>query len=180
MSPELGVKNIIKSIIQIKLVEMKNKLLYTPDSWGLIVLRIVLGLVVFPHGAQKLLGWFGGYGFTGSMNYFTQTVGLPWVVGFIVILLEFFGAIALIIGFATRIVATLYIAIAIGIISTSSIQHGFFMNWFGNQGGEGYEYFLLWIGMAIVLVISGGGKYSVDRLLLTANPGIARIAGRKI
>lgn len=125
-----------------------------------------LGLVVFPHGAQKLLGWFGGYGFAGSMTYFTDTVGVPWIVGFIVIMLEFFGAIALIIGFATRIIAVLYIAVAIGIIFTSSIQHGFFMNWFGNQGGEGYEYFLLWIGMAVALVINGSGRYSVDKLLV--------------
>lgn len=145
---------------------MKNKLFNTTDSWSLIVLRVVLGLVVFPHGAQKLLGWFGGYGFAGSMTYFTDTVGVPWIVGFIVIMLEFFGAIALIIGFATRIIAVLYIAVAIGIIFTSSIQHGFFMNWFGNQGGEGYEYFLLWIGMAVALVINGSGRYSVDKLLV--------------
>lgn len=150
---------------------MKNKLFNTTDSWAIIVLRVVLGLVVFPHGAQKLLGWFGGYGFAGSMNYFTGTVGLPWIVGFIVILLEFFGAIALIIGFATRIIAVLYIAVAIGIIFTASIQYGFFMNWFGNQGGEGYEFFLLWIGMAAALVINGGGKYSVDRLFLKTNAG---------
>jgi putative oxidoreductase len=144
---------------------MKNKLFSTTDSWTPIVLRFVLGLVIFPHGAQKLLGWFGGYGFAGSMNYFTDTVDLPWIIGFLVIILEFFGAIALIAGIATRIISVLYIAIAIGIIFTSSIQYGFFMNWFGNQGGEGYEYFLLWIGMAIGLVVSGGGKYSVDRLL---------------
>ncbi len=120
---------------------MKNKLFNTTDSWGLIVLRVVLGLVIFPHGAQKLLGWFGGYGFTGSMNYFTETVGLPWIVGFVVILLEFFGAIALIIGFATRIIGILYIAVAIGIIFTSSVQHGFFMNWFGNQAEKAMNTF---------------------------------------
>ena len=148
---------------------MKNKLFKTADTWTPIVLRVILGLVVFPHGAQKLLGWFGGYGFSGSMKYFTNTVELPWVVGFLVIILEFFGAIALIAGIATRIISVLYIAIAIGIMFTSSIQYGFFMNWFGNQGGEGYEYFLLWIGMAIGLVINGGGKYSVDKLLLKPN-----------
>lgn len=150
---------------------MKNKLFNTTDSWGLVVLRVALGLVIFPHGAQKLLGWFGGYGFTGSMNYFTDTVGLPWIVGFLVIILEFFGAIALIIGFATRIIAVLYVGVALGIIFTASIQHGFFMNWFGNQAGEGYEYFLLWIGMAIALVINGGGKYAVDKLFSTTEAG---------
>lgn len=148
---------------------MKNKLFTTSESWTLIVLRVILGLVIFPHGAQKLLGWFGGYGFSGSMNYFTDTVGLPWMVGFLVIILEFFGAIALIAGIATRIIAVLYIAIAIGIIFTSSIQYGFFMNWFGNQAGEGYEYFLLWIGMAVTLLVNGGGKYSIDKLLVKSN-----------
>jgi putative oxidoreductase len=148
---------------------MKNKLFNTPDSWTPLVLRIILGLVVFPHGAQKLLGWFGGYGFSGSMNYFTETVGLPWIIGFLVIILEFFGAIALIIGIATRIISVLYIAIAIGIIFTSSIQHGFFMNWFGNQRGEGYEYFLLWIGLAVALAMNGGGRHSIDKLLVKPN-----------
>ena len=148
---------------------MKNKLFNTSDSWTMVVLRVVLGLVVFPHGAQKLLGWFGGYGFSGSMNYFTNTVGLPWIIGFLVIILEFFGALALIAGVTTRILAAFYIVIAIGIIFTSSIQYGFFMNWFGNQGGEGYEYFLLWIGIAIVLLFNGGGKYSFDKLLSERN-----------
>ena len=148
---------------------MKNKLFNTSDSWTMVVLRVVLGLVVFPHGAQKLLGWFGGYGFSGSMNYFTNTVGLPWIIGFLVIILEFFGALALIAGVTTRILAAFYIVIAIGIIFTSSIQYGFFMNWFGNQGGEGYDYFLLWIGIAIVLLFNGGGKYSFDKLLSERN-----------
>lgn len=144
---------------------MTNRIFYTRDSWSTMVLRLFLGAVVFPHGAQKLLGWFGGYGFTGSMNYFTDTVGLPWAIGFIVILLEFFGAIALVAGLATRIIAMLFIFIAIGIIFTSSLPYGFFMNWFGNQGGEGYEFFLLWIAIAAALVINGGGKYSLDRLI---------------
>jgi len=148
---------------------MKNKLFNTSDSWTMVVLRVVLGLVVFPHGAQKLLGWFGGYGFSGSMNYFTNTVGLPWIIGFLVIILEFFGALALIAGVTTRIMAAFYIVIAIGIIFTSSIQYGFFMNWFGNQAGEGYEYFLLWIGLALALLLNGAGKYSLDRQFLNRN-----------
>src|SRR5689334_14178202 len=80
------------NFIHIKLNKMKNKLFITNDSWSMVILRVVLGLVVFAHGAQKLFGWFGGYGFEGSMNYFTNTVGLPWIIGFIVIILEFFGA----------------------------------------------------------------------------------------
>jgi putative oxidoreductase len=146
---------------------MKNKLFNTPDSWTMAIIRVFLGLVVFPHGAQKLLGWFGGYGFEGTMNYFTQTVGLPWIVGVTVTILEFFGAIALILGIGTRVVASAYLVLAIGIVFTSHIEHGFFINWFGTQSGEGYEYFLLWIAMALALVVNGAGKFSLDRIVLT-------------
>ena len=145
---------------------MKGKLLETPNSWTIAIIRIVLGIAVFPHGAQKLLGWFGGYGFDGTMNYFTTTLGLPWIIGFLVIILESFGAIALIVGAGTRIVAAAYIVLALGIVFTAHIQHGFFINWFGNQMGEGYEYFLLWIAMAIALVLNGAGKFSIDRFVL--------------
>lgn len=145
---------------------MKNKIFGTSESFAPLVIRIMLGIVVFPHGAQKLLGWFGGYGFSGTMGFFTDTVGLPWLIGFLVILLESIGAIALIAGIASRIIAVSYLLLALGIILSSHIQHGFFMNWFGNQAGEGYEYFLLWIGMAASLTITGAGKYSIDGKLI--------------
>jgi putative oxidoreductase len=145
---------------------MKQKLFNTSDSWTTTIIRLILGLVIFPHGAQKLLGWFGGYGFNGTMNFFTETVGLPWIIGFLVIVIEFFGSLALIVGFGTRIIAASYIALAIGIMFTSHIQNGFFINWYGNQAGEGFEYFILWIGMSIPLFLDGGGKYAADRLLL--------------
>lgn len=146
---------------------MKNIIFNTSDSLSPLAIRLLLGLVIFPHGAQKLFGWFGGYGFTGTMGFFTETIGLPWLIGFFIILLESFGAIALISGFATRLMATLFLFLSIGIVFSSHIQHGFFMNWFGNQQGEGYEYFILWIGMAISLIITGAGKYSFDRQLLS-------------
>jgi putative oxidoreductase len=144
---------------------MKNKLFGTNDSFAPFLLRVLLAIVVFPHGAQKLFGWFGGYGFSGTMGFFTETVGLPWVIGFLVIVLESVGAIALLIGVATRLVAISYTVLAIGIAVTSHIQNGFFMNWFGNQSGEGIEYFMLWIGIALALTILGGGKYSLDKLI---------------
>jgi len=97
------------------------------------------------------------------MGFFTETVGLPRIIGFLVIVLESIGAIALLAGFATRIVAFCYILLALGITFTSHFENGFFMNWFGNQVGEGYEYFILWIGIAIALTIIGGGKYSIDK-----------------
>jgi putative oxidoreductase len=114
---------------------------------------------------MKLLGWFGGFGFTGTMNYFTGSLHLPWIIGFLVIIIEFVGSLMLIAGLATRFVAALVIINFIGIIVSTHIPYGFFINWFGNQKGEGYEYHLLIIGMAASLLVSGAGKLSIDKLL---------------
>ena len=143
---------------------MKN-IIKTNGDWAGLLLRLTIAIVIFPHGAQKLLGWFGGYGFTGTMNFFTTTVGLPSIIGFLVILLEFFGSILLVLGLGSRIIAMSMIALFIGIIFTSHIQNGFFMNWFGNQKGEGYEYFLLLIGLSAALLLNGSGKLSLDKFL---------------
>ena len=86
------------------------------------------------------------------MNYFTEIVGLPWIIGFLVIVIEFFGSIALVVGIGTRIIAASYIILAFGIMFTSHVQHGFFINWYGNQAGEGFEYFILWIAVSIALL----------------------------
>jgi len=145
---------------------MKYKLFETGESYAPLVLRTVLGSVVLMHGMQKLLGWFGGFGFSKTMLFFTESVGLPWIMGFSVILLETAGAVALIAGIGTRIVSLAYIMLPLGMIFTTHLKNGFFMNWFGTLKGEGYEYFILWIGMALALFITGGGKYSVDRILL--------------
>jgi putative oxidoreductase len=138
------------------------KVLQTKDSLVLTITRIMLGLVLFPHGAQKLLGWFGGYGFEGTMGFLTGMMNLPWILAFLVIIIEFFGALALIFGMATRLVSAAIIALFTGIIFTTHGQFGFFMNWGGQQGGEGYEYHLLVIAMAVSLLIGGAGKWSVD------------------
>lgn len=144
---------------------MLLKFIRTEENYSTTILRIMLGILLFPHGAQKMFGWFGGYGFSGTMNFFTGTVGLPWIIGFLVILIEFFGSIFLITGFAVRLTAVAVIADMIGIIFKAHVQNGFFMNWFGNQGGEGYEYHLLIITMSVVLLISGAGKFSLDNVL---------------
>ena len=149
---------------------MKYKLLNTQDSWELVILRVILGLVIFPHGAQKLLGWFGGYGFLGTMNYFSDIVGLPWIIRLLVIVLEFFGAIALIAGIGTRIIAALYIILALGTMFSSHVQHGFFINWYGKHAGEGFEFSLLWIASAAALLLDGAGKYSLDKLIMKQYP----------
>ncbi len=140
-------------------------LFQTSDNFSYWIPRIILGLVILPHGAQKLLGWFGGFGFTNTMTYFTQTAGLPWIIAFLVIMGESFGALGLIFGFLTRLSAFGMICIMLGAIITVHSPNGFFMNWFGKQAGEGFEYHLLVIGICIPLLISGGGKYSVDGLL---------------
>jgi len=142
-----------------------KKIFQTNENTTATIIRIVLGLIMFPHGAQKMLGWFGGYGFNGTMGFLTGTVGLPWIMAFLVIAIEFFGSIALIVGFATRVVAVGIISLFAGIIFTSHLQNGFFMNWAGNLKGEGYEYHLLVIGMAVALLVSGAGKWSVDYVL---------------
>ena len=142
-----------------------KKIFGTNENYTATIIRIVLGVVLFPHGAQKLLGWFGGYGFNGTMGFLTGAIGLPWILALLVILIEFFGAIALIFGFATRIVAVGIISLFTGIIFTAHLAHGFFINWSGQQQGEGYEYHLLIIGMAIALLVSGAGKWSIDYAL---------------
>ncbi|MBC7640994.1 MAG: DoxX family protein [Flavobacterium sp.] len=144
---------------------MKNKIFNTNNDLTGLITRLTLGLILFPHGAQKMLGMFGGYGFIGTINYFTGTLHLPWIIGFLVIIIEFVGALCFIIGFASRIWSSLTIILFIGIIFTSHLDNGFFMNWFGNQKGEGYEYHLLIIGLSLATLINGSGKYSVDRLI---------------
>ena len=140
-------------------------LFQTNNNFSYWVPRVMLGCVMFPHGAQKLLGWFGGFGFTNTMTYFTQTSGFPWVIAFLIIMGESLGSLGLIVGFFTRLSALGLICIMVGAIITVHIPNGFFMNWFGKQAGEGFEYHLLVIGMSIPLLISGGGKYSVDALI---------------
>ena len=137
----------------------------TDDSWAGLILRIGLGVVIFAHGAQKLLGWFGGNGFEGTMGFFTNNMGLPWLVAFLVIIGESLGSLGLIVGFLTRFTAASFIVIMIGAIATVHWPYGFFINWFGRQQGEGFEYHLLVIAMSAALVAIGGGKWAVDGVI---------------
>jgi putative oxidoreductase len=137
----------------------------TDDAWTGLMLRVGLGGVIFAHGAQKLFGWFGGNGFEGTMGFFTQQMGLPWLVAFLVIIGESLGSLGLIAGFFTRFTAAGFIVIMLGAIATVHWPQGFFMNWFGQQQGEGYEFHLLVIAMSAALVIAGGGKWAVDSVI---------------
>lgn len=154
---------------------MLRRLVQTEDDAGMLIVRLVLGVVMFPHGAQKLLGWFGGNGYAGTMQFFTGQLGLPAAVAFLVILAESFGALSLILGFLGRAGAFGILCVMLGAIFMVHLQNGFFMNWYGSQKGEGFEYHLLAIGMALAVMIKGSGAFSVDRSLSdTSNRPIYR------
>lgn len=147
---------------------MKRVLLTDSSNWAALITRIALGVTVFPHGAQKLLGWFGGNGFSGTMGYFTEVLGFPSIVALLVILIEFFGSLFLIFGFLTRVSALGILGLFIGVASVN-LKNGFFMNWMGNQNGEGIEYFILLFGLATATLIIGAGKASIDSVLVKNN-----------
>jgi putative oxidoreductase len=141
-----------------------NNVLKTNNEWTGLIARLTITIVLFPHGAQKLLGWWDGHGFTATMNYFTQTVKLPYFIGVAVILIECFCPLFLLLGLGTRIFSFLISMVMTGVIITVQHQY-FFMNWFGNQTGEGAEFFLLMIGLCLVSIFTGGGNCSLDRLI---------------
>lgn len=135
-------------------------------SWSAFIVRITVGIVIFPHGAQKLFAWFGGHGFSATMESLTQNMQLPWIIAFLVILIESLGALAMIIGFGTRFVAFSILIEFIGIILKAHLYNGFFMNWAGNAQPEGFEFHLLVIGLCLAAMLSGGGRWSVDSTII--------------
>ncbi|HWJ25460.1 MAG TPA: DoxX family protein [Flavisolibacter sp.] len=144
-----------------------------PLNTSALVARLALAIVVFPHGAQKLLGWFGGHGFSGTMAAFKGMMGLPYIIALLVILVEFFGPLLLLIGLATRIAALAILGEFIGIVVFAHIYNGFFMNWAKQGGkGEGLEYFFLLFGLTIILLIDGGGRGSIDAVFGHSEMGI--------
>lgn len=142
---------------------MFKKLIATNDDWSATLVRITLGLVMFPHGAQKMLGWFGGYGFSGTMGFFTQQMGIPAAFALLAILAEFAGALGLITGLLSRVAAFGIASVMVVAILTTHLGNGFFMNWAGNQKGEGFEYHILALGLAVAVIIRGSGALSLDR-----------------
>jgi putative oxidoreductase len=142
---------------------MFKKLLATTDDVLPLILRITLGVVMFPHGAQKVFGWFGGFGFTGTMGFFTQQLGIPTALAFLAIAAEFAGSLGLLAGFLTRVAAFGIACDMATAVVMAHLPNGFFMNWSGKQSGEGFEFHLLVIGICIALMWSGGGRRSIDR-----------------
>jgi putative oxidoreductase len=143
---------------------MLKRLMSTSNDVSFTILRLVLGVVYFAHGAQKMLGWFGGFGFHATIGFFMH-MGMPAAVAFLVICTEFFGGLGLIVGLLTRIAALGIGVEMIGAIFMVHLQNGFFMNWMGNQKGEGFEYHLLAIAVAAALLLRGAGAFSLDRTL---------------
>jgi putative oxidoreductase len=144
---------------------MFRKLIATDDDIATTILRLVVGVVFFTHGAQKMLGWFGGYGFSGTMGFFTGVMHIPAPFAFLAIAAEFFGGLGLIFGLLTRVAA--FGIFCDMVVAVAMVHHkfGLFMNWTGAQKGEGYEYHLLVLAATVFLMIRGGGAASVDRLL---------------
>jgi putative oxidoreductase len=134
-------------------------------SWPLFIARLALGLVLLPHGMQKALGFFGGYGFAGTVGGL-ESMGMPVILAILVILAEFAGSIGVILGLGTRFMAfSIFLTMSGAMILGGHIHNGFFMNWFGAQAGEGMEFFILMIGLALAVTIGGGGKCAVDNLI---------------
>jgi putative oxidoreductase len=145
---------------------MLEKIVTTTDDRAALILRLTLGIVMFPHGAQKALGWFGGGGIGGTLEFFSSAFGVPAVLALLVIAAEFLGSIALIVGLFTRVAAAGIIGVMLGAVAMVHWQVGFFMNWTGAQQGEGFEFHLLAIGIGLALVLLGGGSASLDREVL--------------
>ncbi len=143
---------------------MLKKIMQTQGDFALTLARLGLGIVMFPHGAQKALGWFGGHGFAGTMGFMTG-MGIPWIFALLAIAAEFAGALGLITGLLSRVAAFGIAVVMLVAIFTVHSQHGFFMNWSGMQKAEGFEYHILTLTLALVVMIRGSGAYSLDKKL---------------
>jgi putative oxidoreductase len=140
-------------------------ILATTNDIPLAICRLVLGIVFFMHGAQFTLGWFGGYGFSGTMHFFTTQVGIPAIFAAIAILSQFLGGLGLIVGLLSRIAAFGIACDMLIAIFKIHLAFGFFMNWFGAQKGEGYEYHLLVLAICLLIMVKGAGALSIDGIL---------------
>jgi putative oxidoreductase len=143
-----------------------DRVIDTTDDLGAAVARIALAGVIFPHGAQHALGWFGGYGFSGTHAWMTKTLGFPAPLAALAIATELLAPFALLLGIGGRLAALGVVGIMLGAISTH-VPNGFFMNWFGalESGREGFEYHLLVVALCAVVVVTGSGRFSLDRSL---------------
>ncbi|MFN8653893.1 MAG: DoxX family protein [Gemmatimonadales bacterium] len=152
---------------------MWRRIVQTENSIAPLIARLSLALVLFPHGAQHLLGWFGGYGFKGTLGWMTGTAGFPAPLAALAIVVEFFAPIALVLGLLGRPAALGLFGLMLGAASVHT-ANGFFMNWFGQMpaGTEGFEYHIITLGLAATVVLTGSGAWSIDRLLAARQEGM--------
>jgi len=144
---------------------MLSRLIRTNNDPVLTIARLALGIMIFAHGAQKMLGWFGGYGFEGTVGWMTSQLGIPALLAALAIAAEFFGGLGLIAGLGSRLAAFGVAATMLVATLLVHVSNGFFMNWFGAQQGEGFEFHLLAIALALVVMIRGAGALSLDGLV---------------
>ncbi len=137
-------------------------LVRTDHSPAQLFIRLALAIVIFPHGVQKVFGWFGGPGFDQTLEMFAG-MGFPTWSVILLMITEIAGPICLVLGLLSRLWA-LAIGTSMAIcMFLNHVQHGFFMNWFGQQQGEGIEYHILIFGITLALIFRGSGAASIDR-----------------
>ncbi|GCE30556.1 hypothetical protein KDA_60400 [Dictyobacter alpinus] len=137
----------------------------TMVNTGLLLLRLTLFAVFIVHGSQKVLGWFGGHGFQATLTGFTNGMQIPLFLAVIAILTEFLAPLALLLGLLTRLAALGLLCVVVVAMTKVHLANGFFMNWAGHQKGEGVEFFILAIGIALALIVCGAGSWSLDTLI---------------
>jgi putative oxidoreductase len=147
------------------MIAMLKVLIRTGNDRSATLLRLALGIVILPHGLQKLFGWFGGYGLSGTLGFFEQALSVPALLGFLVVLAEAAGSLGLIVGLGSRVAAAGIALVMAGAVYLVHGRFGFFMNWNGTAGGEGFEYHILAMAIALAVVVKGGGWLSLDRAL---------------
>ena len=150
---------------------MSHRLLRTAATPSPALARLTLALVFFPHGAQHVLGWFGGHGFHGTYQWMTGTLGFPAPLAALALVTELVAPIALLAGLGGRVAALGLVGLMLGALTTHW-GNGFFMNWFGSlpAGQEGYEYHILAMALAATVVLQGSGAWSIDRIMSRAAP----------
>ena len=144
---------------------MLQKLIRTRNDAALGIIRIALGVVIFAHGSQKMLGWFGGAGFSGTMGMFENYMHIPAPLAFLAIAAEFFGGIGLLLGLLGRVAALGITVNMLVAIAKVHLPNGFFMNWSGQQKGEGFEFHILVLAITTTLMLYGSGAWSVDHAM---------------
>jgi putative oxidoreductase len=144
---------------------MLTWLLGTDGDWVITILRIVLGVVFFAHGAQMALGWFGGAGLQTTVRTFRENLRIPAPLALLSVAAEFLGRLGLIVGLLSRI-AAFGIAVVMGVaLLMVHRKFGFFMNWFGEKQGHGIEYHVLVLALALTVMVKGAGAFSLDQAL---------------